>query len=219
MLTLTETTVHLRKFSKREQVHGKDLIPAIDLTISQKGPASLLDMIHPRLREALFMAGKDGAPVAQQALDVGIDVLPNIRVPSIEMPIVLGYEQTGHGLRVHYGANEKAHVVLSLVKFHKLKINSLVEGGSCELHYTLSCANEINEKVIGKLGILGGHDIVISLDAPEVQPEPDAAAQQARKEAEAQVSPGFLERGAEPNLTAEDIFTAGGATAESASAV
>jgi hypothetical protein len=219
MLTLLETTVHLRKFSKREEIHGKDMIPAIDLAISQKGPASLLDMIHPRLREALFMASKDGTPAAQQALDVSVDLLPNVRVPSLQMPLAIDYEQTGHSLRVHYGANEKAHVVLGLVKLHKLKIVEVVEGPSIELHYSLSCANEINEKVIGKLGILGGHDIVISLDAPEVQPEPDAAAQQARKEAEAQVSPGFLERGAEPNLTAEDIFTAGGATAESASAV
>lgn len=166
----TETTVHLRKFSKREEVHGKDLIPAIDLALSYKAPAAVLGMLHPQLREALFM---NTGPKSEE-LDLAIDDTPNVRAPIMETPIGLDYEQTGCSLRVHYGTSEKSHVVLALVKAHKFKVHERVEGGMVELHFTLSCANEIDADVIGKLGILGGHDIAVTLDGPVIEDKDDA---------------------------------------------
>lgn len=164
----SETTVHLRKFSKREEIHGKDMIPAIDLSCSYKAPAAVLDMMHPQLREALFT---NKPTKAGDSLDLPIDDMPFVRAPLIEMPLNLDYEMAGCGLRVHYGASEKSHVVLALVRAHKFKLVERVEGGMVELQFTLSCANQIDEKVIGKLGILGGHDIAITLTAPEMEDE------------------------------------------------
>lgn len=160
-----ETTVHLRKFSKREEVHGKDLIPAIDLSLSYKAPAAVLNMLHPQLREALFVKSETKAG----ELDLAIDDTPNVRAPIMETPIGLDYEQTGCSLRVHYGTSERSHVVLGLVKAHKFKVQARVEGGMVELHFVLSCANEIDADVIGKLGILGGHDIAITLEGPVIE--------------------------------------------------
>lgn len=165
----TETTIHLRKFSKREENHGKDLIPAIDLAVEQSGPATLLDLFHKDLRASIFT--NRGAPPPGE-LDLPIGDTPNIKVPMLKMPLSLDYEQTGLSLRVFYGSNEKSHVVLGLVKMHKVQIVERAEGGSVKLHYSLSCANEISEKVIGRLGILGGHDISITLEAPHVEEAP-----------------------------------------------
>ena len=169
---LEETTVHLRKFSKREEIHGKEMVPAIDLALSQKGPNTLLDNLHPELRRALFRAGKN----TSGQLDMPIDDMPHIRVPSLGMPLDVAYEQTGCSLRVAYGSGGKSDVVLGLVKLHKMKIAGIAEGGAVELQYTLSCSNEINEKIIGRLGILGGHDISITLEAPTVEEPPIKAA-------------------------------------------
>lgn len=180
MLQLLEPRlVTLFNFQARNEVHGKDLVPAVDLGVSLKGTNRLLDDIHPELRAALFKAGKQDAAAAPQ-LDLSVDDMPHIRVPKLRFPLALDYEQTGMTLEISYGtARKPSNVVLGLVKCHKMKIEALAEGGTVEIRFVLSSANEITEQVIGRLGILQGHDIEVKLTGPVVEDPPIKAAKEA----------------------------------------
>lgn len=164
--------ITLVNFQARNEVHGKDLVPAVDLTCSVKGSNRLLDLIHPQLRAALFKAGQQDSGTEPE-LDLAVSELPHVRVPKFKMPISLDYEQTGMTLEVAYGTGRKpSNIVLGLVKCSKVKIEALAEGGSVEIRFVLSCANEITEQVAGKFAMLQGHDIEIALTGPVVEEPP-----------------------------------------------
>ena len=164
--------ITLVNFQARNEVHGKDLVPAVDLTCSVKGSNRLLDLIHPQLRAALFKAGQQDSSTEPE-LDLAVSELPHVRVPKFKMPISLDYEQTGMTLEVAYGTGRKpSNIVLGLVKCSKVKIEALAEGGSVEIRFVLSCANEITEQVAGKFAMLQGHDIEIALTGPVVEEPP-----------------------------------------------
>lgn len=170
MLEFPESrVVTLTNFQARNEVHGKDLVPAVDLGISVKGSNRLLDLLHPQLRPALFRKGEADASSAEPELDLPVYELPHVRVPRLAMPLKIDYEQTGMYLEIAYGtARKPSNIVLGLVRLHKVRIEALAEGGSVELRFTLSCADLITESIAGRLAILQGHDIEVTLQAPEV---------------------------------------------------
>lgn len=200
MLAFTDSrVVTLYNFQARNEVHGKDLVPAVDLGISVKGSNRLLDLIHAQLRPSLFRKGESDASTIEPELDMPVDDLPHVRVPRLSMPLRLDYEQTGMSLEIAYGtARKPSNIVLGLVKLHKVRIEALAEGGSVELRFTLSCANEITESIAGKLAILQGHDIEVKIEGPIVEQEP---AQQDAKNV-------FPFPNDPPAATAEELFAA-----------
>ena len=125
-----------------------------------------------RDRPALFKAGQqDGG--AEPQLDLAVDELPHVRVPRLVMPLRVDYEQTGMTLEIAYGTGRKpSNIVLGLVKLSKVRIEALAEGGSVEIRFVLSCANEITEQIAGKCAMLQGHDIEILLTGPVVEEPP-----------------------------------------------
>lgn len=197
--------VKLNHFQKRNEKHGKDLVPAVDLGITLQGPNRLLDMLHAELRPALFRAGEQNtSATGQTAMDLPITELPHVRVPKLMLPLKLEHEQTGMLLHVEYGTGGKSDIVLALVKLSKVRVHAVVEGGSCEVHFVLSSSNEITERIIGKLAMLEGYDITITLTQPEVeQPEKPLT--------EADVFPGLAGSVLDDKrpLTAEEVFTGG----------
>lgn len=165
--------VTLTNFQARNEIHGKDLVPAVDLGISVKGSNRLLDLLHPQLRPALFRKGEADASSAEPELDLPVYEFPHVRVPKLAMPLKVDYEQTGMTLEIAYGtARKPSNIVLGLVRLHKVRIEALAEGGSVELRFTLSCANEITESIAGRLAILQGHDIEVKLVGPAIEEKP-----------------------------------------------
>lgn len=160
--------VKLRHVQTRMEKHGEDDVPALDLAISVTGGNALLDMIHSDLRAMLFKPLDPQAADGQQEIDLPVDDRPSVRVPGLTLPIKIDREQVGMTLKVAYGATGKQDMVLGAVKLSKPKVASLIEGGSCELHFNLS-STDVSEKVIGKLSLLQGHEISITLTAPEVE--------------------------------------------------
>lgn len=172
-------TVALTNFQARNEVHGKDLKPAIDLSISVKGSNRLLDLLHPELRPMLFKSGEQDKGASPE-LDLAVDDLPHVRCPKLKAPHGVDYEQTGMTLEIAYGtARKQSNIVLGLVKCHKVKIEALAEGGSVEVRFLLSTSNEITEQIAGRLAMLQGHDIDIMLWGPVVEDPPIKAEQKA----------------------------------------
>jgi hypothetical protein len=164
--------VKLRHAQIRIEKHGEDDQPAIDLAISVTGDNSLLDMLHPDLRAMLFKAvDTPNAQPGQQEMDLPVDERPSVRVPGLALPLKYDREQVGMLLKVAYGVTGKQDLVLGSVRLHKPKVAALIEGGSTELQFTLS-TTDINEKSIGKLSLLQGHEITITLTPAEVDEEP-----------------------------------------------
>ena len=189
-------TVKFHDFKKRNENHGEDLVPAIDIGITIKGPASELAMIHKDLPAALFRAGE--RPDSSEGLDLPIDELAYVRVPSLGMPIKLDHEQVGMTLHIDYGlSGTGSDIVLALVKLSKVRVTEILEGGFAIWRLMLSCSCEINEQIIGKVAMLEGYEITIMLTPPEVQ-EPERPLTE-----EDVFGP---QDAAEPTLTAEDVF-------------
>lgn len=190
--------VKLRNVQTRMEKHGEDDVPALDLAISVTGGNALLDLVHPDLRAMLFKPvgdahGADG----QQEIDLPVDDRPSVRVPGLGQ-LKYDREQIGMTLRVFYGATGKADMVLGAVRLSKLKVAACIEGGSVELQFNLS-TTDVSEKIIGKLSLLQGHEISITLIAPEVeQQKPDAGNDPAWP----------FPKNAEAPQTPEDAFTA-----------
>lgn len=192
--------VLLRHCQTRMEKHGEDDKPAIDLAIGVTGPNSLLDMIHPDLRAILFKPVGDDVPSGE--LDLPVDDRPSVRMPALSPPFKYDREHIGMTLKVSYGATGKADMVLGAVRLHKVRVAEVIEGGSCALQFTLS-TTDVSEKIIGKLSLLQGHEIHITLTFAEAEDEPtkkvDSFLDEDKVAAQAQQQP-----------TAEDIFTGSG---------
>lgn len=158
--------VKLRNVQTRMEKHGEDDVPALDLHIAITGGNTLLDMLHRDLRRALFK------PITETEgeLSLPIDDLPSVRFARLKAPVKFDIEQPGMTLRVAYGVSGKADMVLGSIKLSKPEVFAFIEGGSVEMRMLLS-TTDVNEKTIGKLSLLQGHDLTITLTAPEVQPE------------------------------------------------
>jgi hypothetical protein len=155
--------VKLRNVQTRVEKRGEEDVPAMDLAISVTGGNQLLDMLNPDLRRHLFK------PITEQPgeLSLPVDDLPSVRFPLLTLPFKYNREWVGHTARIAYGATGKADMVLGAVKVSKVVIEQLIEGGSVEIRFNLS-TTDVNEKVIGKLSLMQGHDITLTLTPAEV---------------------------------------------------
>lgn len=175
------TTVKLRNFNTRMETHGDQDVAAMDLALSLTGGNALLDMLHPDARRLLFK------PLAERPgeLPLPTDDLPSIRMSHLVMPMTFDNEQVGMTLRIAYGATGKADMVVSDVRLSKVKVESLIEGGSVELRFTLS-STDVSEKVLGKLPLLQKHELSITLMPAEVKTtDMEASKSKAKAEADA----------------------------------
>jgi hypothetical protein len=156
--------VKLANVNTRSEKHGEDEVPAIDLAIIVTGPNTDLDALGKELRASLF------APVADapEELDLRVAALPVVRNPKLSPPIKIEHEQAGMTATIGYGIDEVSDVVLGAVKLHKVRVTALAFGGSVELRYSLS-TTDVNERTVGKLAMLLGHEISLTLTAPDVE--------------------------------------------------
>lgn len=175
------TTVKLRNFNTRMEVHGETDVAAMDLALAITGGNELLDMIHSDARRLLFK------PLSERPgeLPLPTDDLPSIRMPQLAMPMAFDLEQVGMTLRIAYGATGKADMVVADVKLSKVKVEALIEGGSVEVRFTLS-STDVSEKVLGKLPLLQKHELSITLMPAEVKTtDMEASKSKAKAEADA----------------------------------
>lgn len=200
MLELLEpTTVKLSNVQTRVEKHGDEEVMAIDLAVTWNTNNRSLTAIQKQLRNALFCNLAQDSDCAQAEMDLPVDELPNVRVPGMDYPVKLDFQQVGARVEVAYGIDETTAIVLQLCKVHKFRVTP-IEGGSAEVKFAVSSSADIDDHIIGTLSILQQRDISLKLNMPEVE-------QPAKQLTEGDVFPG-----AEPSepvkpLTPEDVFT------------
>ena len=164
MFDLHNATAHIRSVNLRTEKHGPEEVPCADLKIETKQPNSMLSEFGPQLRDALYWR----APTAdgdQGSLD-GVDEIsdkPNLRCPEIETTFALKYEGAGYHITIDHGINGKSAIEIEGVDVNGLKFEAH-EGGTITL--VLRAQFEIDDKLAGKLAMLIGREVTITVTPP-----------------------------------------------------
>lgn len=197
MLEMLEpTTVKLTHAQSRVEKHGDDDVMAIDLAVTWNTNNRALTSIQKQLRNALFCNLRQEVDGDQAEMDLPVDEMPNVRVPGMDYPVKLDFQQMGARVEVAFGIDDTTAIVLQLAKIHKFRVTP-IEGGSAEVKFAVSSSADIDDHIIGTLSILQQRDISLKLTMPEVE-------QPAKPLTEADVFTNPLSDA--PPLTVEDIF-------------
>jgi hypothetical protein len=199
MLELLEpTTVKLSNVQSRVEKHGDDDCLAIDLAVTWNTNNRNLTSIQKQLRNMLFCDLRQETGSDQAEMDLPVDELPNVRVPGLNYPVALDFQQVGARVEVAYGIDDTTAIVLHLAKIHKVRVTP-IEGGSAEVKFAISSSADIDDHIIGTLSVLQQREISLKLTMPEVE-------QPAKPLTESDVFSTVVPDEQKAPLTAEDVF-------------
>lgn len=200
----TPTDVTLTHVNFRKELHGDEHRQAVDLNMGCDVPNTLLDIIVPGLREALYC--NNDAAAGQAEIEDLPATLPNLKFARLnggkfslddKKAKLAGYE-----LEVEYGLNdERSKMVFDCVKVVKRVIETK-EGGT--VHLSWQCqymGDRLDQETCGKLALLEQDLIAIRLIPPAVE--------QLEQEPEQMDNPFPVQEPDAPALTAGDIFASG----------
>lgn len=169
MLQLTEpTTMKLANVQARVEKRGDEDVMAIDLSVVWNTNNRNLTAIQKQLRDCLFCDMRQEEGGDQTEMDLPVDELPNVRVPGMDYPVKLDFQQVGARVEVAYGISDVSAIVLSLCKIGKMRVTP-IEGGSAEVKFSISSSADIDDHIIGTLSVLQQREISIKLTMPEVE--------------------------------------------------
>lgn len=149
-----------------------DMVPAVAVTLRYSLPTEKIAMLDKSLHAFLF---KEGNP-AQGQLEKTL-----VLTDAAKAIGSFGWdgEQTGTGLNVYFGISGDMNFKLTDGTVNKAKVSPKDGGWDLELRYY--SAKNIDEEVIGGLGVLKNHDVDTELVPPEiVDKKPDLVSSQKR---------------------------------------
>lgn len=191
---ITEPTeARLASVTPRTEMHGDDEVPAVSITIEIETANTLLDLIDPTIRHALYKAKPDETP----ELPTIEASTPVLRCNSIEL-VKLTTAHDGWTLHVHDSIDEqKAPMAFGDTKVDAFSVEAK-QGGTVVLR--MRCGtSDVDADRMGWLCVHKGQQITVSLHAPKPGEQPAANDAQAGDGAD--------------GLTATELFaaSAGGA--------
>lgn len=160
---LTPTAAKLHSFTPRIEKHGEENVPAVSLGLTITGPNTLLDLLQPGLREAVYKAAE-----GQEALP-GVEApTPLMRSRAMERIKLKLPEMEGWQLVIEHGIDDD-----SAIDLHGCKVDAFAvepfEGGSVELRFRVG-TNDVDETYMGHLAMKLGQEVSITLHAPQPKP-------------------------------------------------
>lgn len=163
----------LKSLTTRSEVHGDEQVPAASLHIEIEAANTLLDVIDPTLRQALYKRVDapmvDGQAATQDdAFDPNNDHTPVLRCNSIDT-VHLPTKHEGWHLELDDNIDEADPTTFAAVKVDKLIVTPR-QGGSISLRMRLG-TNDVDEHRLGWLGMRLKQSIWIKLRAPKAQPK------------------------------------------------
>jgi len=152
------TEARLATFTKREEVHGDDKVPAFTIGLRMDVPNTALDVIDPKIRHALYMTveGQEQLPGVEPAT-------PVLRCNSFDK-IALTTSHEGWTLEVDDGIDETAPMTFGGCKVDRFVLDAK-QGGTCEIAFRVG-SSDLDADRLGRLGIQHGHSIWIKLKPP-----------------------------------------------------
>ncbi len=160
MFEVTEfTEARLASVTNRTEKHGDEDVPAVSLSVEIEAANTLLDVIDPSIRQALYKAveGQDQLPGVEPAT-------PVLRCNSFDV-VALTTAHEGWRLYVDDSIDEGDPMEFTGVKVDKLRVDAK-QGGSIVLKFRLG-TSDVDADRMGKLGMCNGQSIWIKVLKPE----------------------------------------------------
>ncbi len=191
MLQITEFTEARITVQNRTEKHGDEDVPAVTMTAEIEAANTLLDLIDPAIRHALYKSveGQDQLPGVEPAT-------PVLRCNSFDtIPLTTAHE--GWRVFVDDGIDDTTPMEFVGVKVDKLRVDAK-QGGTILLKMRLG-TSDVDADKLGKLGMHNGQSIWLKLLQPEkVEPAIDGSVEAFERD--------------HPGASAEDLFAAGDAS-------
>lgn len=162
------TSVFLDQVRSRVELHGEDHVHAIDLSMTYTGGNSVLDDVAPGLRATLLTAHVElpSGKAAQCEMDLPVDDMPHLRVPSLVPPLRVDCEAEGATVVVANGIKVATPIRLIECKVRKVRVTAIA-GGSAEVKFQVSSASGIDAQIVGALSMKQQQDIELTLVGPK----------------------------------------------------
>lgn len=174
MLEFDRITATIKHVSLRTEKHGPEEVPACDLKIETSQPNSTLAFFGSQLLDSLYWRAETTEAPAQAELD-SVDPIsekPNLRCPKLVGPFGIAYEGVGYTLRIEWGIDDSTEIAIYDARINAITIDPK-EGGSVTIK--LRAQFEVDEKLAGRLGVMIGREVTMSIEPPEAEGERLAA--------------------------------------------
>lgn len=161
------TPVKITSVNPRSERHGpEELHPAVDLHISLTTGNNILTALDGKLLDALYTKNANADQGGQQSLDGVEEVssLPNLKFPLMGA-LKWKKDLVGYTLTVQHGVG--SDIVLTGCKVNNFTIDPK-EGGSVDLKFRVQ-SSDVDERTLGKLGLLVQNEVDVMLLAPEAK--------------------------------------------------
>lgn len=158
MFHLNEHEVRMVNVNVRPELHGEEAVTAVDLKIEAKMPNNILFEFDPSLKLILYV--KDPNP---ELIDQP-EHLTKLRFPQIGYPIKWDEEIIGAKAVFHLGVSGKrSDVTLEMCDVNEFRFEPQ-EGGTVVVTFRIQ--TKPDEKQLGKLGMMAGCDVILSVVPP-----------------------------------------------------
>lgn len=191
--------VKFTNMNTRAEKHGPESITAVDLTFTMDKPNDVLSYFHGDLLQSMYTVHEQ--PDDEQESLEGVEKishLPNLRFPKMA-PIKWDWRGAGYTLGIDYGLGADRALELEGLEVGKFVLD-LKEGGTVEIKFQVQCNTGLTEAIIGKLAMMIGQEISITLLAPTTVEQTGA------KFDDEPLFPGYVP---DAPLTATDVFLSG----------
>lgn len=165
MIELTNAATIIKSVNLRAEKHGPEEVPACDLKIETDQPNDILAFFGSQLLDSLYWRAPASDDFGQAELD-GIEPVsekPNLRNPALSGPFDIDYEGAGYTLRIEWGIGPSTEIVIFDCRINAVTIDPH-EGGSVTLR--LRAQFGVDEKLAGRLGVMIGREVTLSLEPP-----------------------------------------------------
>lgn len=190
------TSTKLANMNPRIEKHGTESVPAVDLSFSINAANAILDQFDADLLMALYAEPEDGGE-DQEELDgvEPVSTFTRLRFPKMN-PTKWDTKHAGYKLAIDYGLGAESALEIEGCEVGKFMLDCK-EGGTVEVKFQVQCNSGLTEKIMGKLSLMIGQEVQITLLPPEVE-----QVQQVTNPLPGDTSP-------DAPLTATDVFIAG----------
>lgn len=203
----TPTPAMLTSITPRQEHHGDSIVVGLSLRLEITGANTLLDLLSPKLRPALYQAveGQEQLPGVEPST-------PLLRFDAFDYHSIKACFE-GWTLRVDHGINEAEPITLGSAKVDAFRLQAM-QGGTVKLAFRIG-TNDVSSDDFGLLCSKLGSEISVTLRAPD---KPADGAGDAQPEGKQPPSAGDLFAAAAGGEKAEKLpdgwpFPSGGAAA------
>ena len=159
----------LTKATPRKEIHGEDRVQAISLRLRWETSNDNLNLLHPNLKDALFYRA---APTeAQEEIPDVPQIVPNLRVPTMGLPLKLDNSFSGYTMKIEHGIDDDSALELYMCALDKFTADAK-EGGTAIIEWSLASNKEVTPELVGALCELEGDEIIATLTPPPVTTGP-----------------------------------------------